>query len=398
MLSPLGSRETIPAIAALLLSLALLPSAFAQPDLVISAIGVDFDDPVVYPRFTQLRVQYTVTNLGEEATSFVTTGFYLSDDFAFSPDDIFVDDATSFSVPAGGSRTRTALMHAPIVDAGMYALIGFVDYEDEYVESDETNNLNFTGVQVGGIGPGVVNIDFDFEAPTYSGQGVHPDPGNGFWNSRVSQAGNPWTVMDLIQSDGMTPSNVVVSFPGGGRGRSSAPNDLLEDYAFGSTTNGPVELRFDGLFTDATYDLYLYAGDSIAGTAFSFGGNVKETSAGDQSTFLENVNYVVFRDLVPNAGGTISGTMDNSSTDGTTGQFILNGLQVVAYLSVADGDMNCDGLLSVADIGPFVLALTSPGDYPTQFPDCDLNNADLNQDGEVSVGDIGLFVALLTGA
>lgn len=61
------------------------------------------------------------------------------------------------------------------------------------------------------------------------------------------------------------------------------------------------------------------------------------------------------------------------------------------------GDMNCDGIVSISDIGPFVLALTDPAAYAAQFPDCDINNADLNGDQLVSVGDIGLFVALLTG-
>ena len=49
------------------------------------------------------------------------------------------------------------------------------------------------------------------------------------------------------------------------------------------------------------------------------------------------------------------------------------------------------------DIGPFVLALTDPANYPKEFPDCDINNADLNDDNTVTVSDIGPFVALLTG-
>lgn len=61
------------------------------------------------------------------------------------------------------------------------------------------------------------------------------------------------------------------------------------------------------------------------------------------------------------------------------------------------GDMNCDGIVSVGDIGPFVTALTDPAGYAILFPDCDINNGDLNDDGIVSVGDIGLFVALLVG-
>lgn len=62
------------------------------------------------------------------------------------------------------------------------------------------------------------------------------------------------------------------------------------------------------------------------------------------------------------------------------------------------GDMNCDGVVTVSDIGRFVLALTNPAAYAAQFPDCDINNGDMNDDGSVSVSDIGLFVQALTGA
>lgn len=61
------------------------------------------------------------------------------------------------------------------------------------------------------------------------------------------------------------------------------------------------------------------------------------------------------------------------------------------------GDMNCDGTVSVSDIGPFVLALTDAAAYQAQFPDCELLNADMNGDNGVTVSDIGGFVALLTG-
>jgi hypothetical protein len=59
------------------------------------------------------------------------------------------------------------------------------------------------------------------------------------------------------------------------------------------------------------------------------------------------------------------------------------------------GDMNCDRVISVADIGPFVLAVTDPAAYAAQFPDCDRQFADVNRDGVVSVGDIAAFVAMV---
>ncbi len=58
--------------------------------------------------------------------------------------------------------------------------------------------------------------------------------------------------------------------------------------------------------------------------------------------------------------------------------------------------MNCDGLTSLTDINPFVLALTSPAGYEASYPTCSLCNADINQDGLVDFRDINPFVRLLT--
>ena len=62
------------------------------------------------------------------------------------------------------------------------------------------------------------------------------------------------------------------------------------------------------------------------------------------------------------------------------------------------GDMNCDGVVSVSDIGGFVLAITNPTGYAATYPSCNIENGDINNDGLVSVSDIGPFVALLAGA
>ena len=59
------------------------------------------------------------------------------------------------------------------------------------------------------------------------------------------------------------------------------------------------------------------------------------------------------------------------------------------------GDLNCDGLIDPADIGPFVLALLDPAAYTAAFPTCDAALADVNADGSANGIDIALFVDLL---
>lgn len=59
------------------------------------------------------------------------------------------------------------------------------------------------------------------------------------------------------------------------------------------------------------------------------------------------------------------------------------------------GDTNCDGIISYADINPFVLAMAGELEYQAQYPNCLWSNADANADAVVSYADINAFVALL---
>jgi len=69
-----------------------------------------------------------------------------------------------------------------------------------------------------------------------------------------------------------------------------------------------------------------------------------------------------------------------------------------AYVIVPPpGDVTCDGVVSFADINPFVLALSNPTLYEQLWPQCRLLQADCNGNGMVDFRDINPFVALLTG-
>lgn len=83
------------------------------------------------------------------------------------------------------------------------------------------------------------------------------------------------------------------------------------------------------------------------------------------------------------------------AADGTLFTYGVGGLR--AYAALLPGDLNCDNVISVGDIGGFVLALTNRAAYEAQYPNCNALAADANFDGVVSVGDIAAFVALLTG-
>ena len=62
------------------------------------------------------------------------------------------------------------------------------------------------------------------------------------------------------------------------------------------------------------------------------------------------------------------------------------------------GDMNCDGLVDVSDIAPWVTAVLNPSSYSAAFPNCDITLGDLNGDGRIDGRDIrGLVAAILGG-
>jgi subtilisin family serine protease len=73
-----------------------------------------------------------------------------------------------------------------------------------------------------------------------------------------------------------------------------------------------------------------------------------------------------------------------------------NAVQAVAITSLP-GDLNCDEVVNFDDINPFVLALSSPDVYATQYPDCPFENRDINADGLFDFSDINPFVTLLAG-
>ncbi len=69
----------------------------------------------------------------------------------------------------------------------------------------------------------------------------------------------------------------------------------------------------------------------------------------------------------------------------------------LASLATVAGDMNCDGVLSFADLGPLALALVDPTEYAIQFPDCAILNGDFNDDGVIDGRDIDGFIGALAG-
>lgn len=61
----------------------------------------------------------------------------------------------------------------------------------------------------------------------------------------------------------------------------------------------------------------------------------------------------------------------------------------------APGDMNCDCVVNLLDVEPFILALLDPAQYAAQYVDCDTDRADVNADLVNDALDVQDFVDLL---
>lgn len=94
--------------------------------------------------------------------------------------------------------------------------------------------------------------------------------------------------------------------------------------------------------------------------------------------------------------------LDAARAINSRGQIVGYGLhlgQPRAFLATPNvlGDMNCDGVVTFADIDPFVAALGGQAAYDQVVADCNWLNADCNHDAQVSFKDIDPFVGCLSG-
>lgn len=213
--------------------------------------------------------------------------------------------------------------------------------------------------------------------------------------------------------------------------------DLSGAFYYASQDQGPIGQDLDlNLFTQSFTTNAPAAADAVTLTLRGFGDlsntteffnvDINGTDVGDffvsngSDCFLVQDQTLVAETVFNAARGagpsiTITVTPDTNVSTFTCGNsFVLAQLSYLGVPTSLDangnqipdecdppgfppGDMNCDGVLTVADIAGFVLALTDPAGYAAQFPACDINNADINNDSLISVADIGPFVALLTG-
>ncbi len=147
---------------------------------------------------------------------------------------------------------------------------------------------------------------------------------------------------------------------------------------------GPVEhvdIEFSealspGTFTAGDVELEGPSGSVATGAPIDTGGNVWRLSIVPQSS-VGPYQLLIGPDIQDVAGHSMDAPW-------------MSGFTILPL-----GDINCDGLIDLDDIDPFVVAIGGQMDYEARYPDCDWMRADCNGDGTVDFDDIDAFVALL---
>jgi subtilase family serine protease len=98
---------------------------------------------------SDVKTTYSLLHSGNSLISAVALGFYLSLDNVLSPDDVFIGSQQIYAdYPAYSVGFTTALSILPTTAPGRYYLLGVADYLNEFVETDETNNVRATPLEV----------------------------------------------------------------------------------------------------------------------------------------------------------------------------------------------------------------------------------------------------------
>ncbi len=115
-----------------------------------------------------------------------------------------------------------------------------------------------------------------------------------------------------------------------------------------------------------------------------FPAKLDQTTTMQRSWFAEHNNIGGLVLTNPFGSATLSGLVDNF---GFPGNWVLRAVSTEEKDCLL-GDVNQDGIVSLADVNPFVNILTSGGFQ------CE---ADVNEDGNVTLADVNPFVVILTG-
>ncbi|GFE69322.1 S8 family serine peptidase [Chroococcus sp. FPU101] len=116
-----------------------------QPDLSITTLSL----PTTAVINTQLNVNYTLTNLGNNQAGANTTKFYLSNDTTLDNSDIYLNSEDVNQLQSSTNIIESvSLQLSNTLSAGVYYLFAVSDGNNCVIESNETNNIAYQTITI----------------------------------------------------------------------------------------------------------------------------------------------------------------------------------------------------------------------------------------------------------
>lgn len=198
---------------------------------------------------------------------------------------------------------------------------------------------------------------------------------NDYWNTVTANnsIARPWTAINMrAGNDSATTVDVAIAdFAESSTYPATDGDKLMRDYHYLGALgyNGPGTITLSDV-PAGTYDLYLYSFTPIANdqnAVFTVGGSTKTVFPGAIGPFggyVEDENYVVFRNISPDSSGTIQITVD---IDFLNTFAVVNGLQLHGLSgSLANQFVNVD-MNQLGNIGGGITAIRPDGSIKWQF-------------------------------
>lgn len=207
----------------------------------------------------------------------------------------------------------------------------------------------------------------------------------------------PYDASNVLFMDGMQSTGTLTLSP-----EAQKAYDLLAVFAASSHASsdsiGPLTITFaDGTTTDGLtykgYDWFFVVsnnGVNDLGRVRLTNGDFEDGSSGNPRVYQTTLDLAALGLNSKAIERLTFGRANGSNSSRTTAIFAISG----AATSIAV-DLNCDDQASIDDLVPFVLALTDPDLYESNYPGCDVERADLNGDGLRDGADIQSFVDAL---
>ncbi|MBH8568409.1 T9SS type A sorting domain-containing protein [Microvirga sp. STS02] len=187
----------------------------ASTTLVVTAPGIDLQMSQVYASpYTigaggTLSLSSYIYNTGTVSSPSSTVGYYLSTNATLDASDVLLNTVAGSSLAANASSYRTASATVPVgTAAGYYYVLFVADPANAVTETNETNNVASTSIQV--IAPTIdLSVTYPYVTPTSVAAGASVSA-SCYLNNLGNSAATPANINFYLSTDNVFSANDVL--------------------------------------------------------------------------------------------------------------------------------------------------------------------------------------------